>query len=132
MKSKRTNIQIVVKNPSKSRTLEQVKAAQARAVLFAENVLEDDDLADERDGLTPEEYAERKRLRIVTQPNPRKPMAAKTLSELRKENAALKLDNEVLNTKLDAILDLAAVEDDDDDDDSDDADDDDDDDDSAA
>jgi hypothetical protein len=51
----------------KYRTLEQTETAQARAVRFAENVLEDSDLADELESLTPEQYADRKGIVITNQ-----------------------------------------------------------------
>jgi len=40
-------------------TREQTQTAQARAVSFAKNVLEDSNLADDLESLTPEEYADR-------------------------------------------------------------------------
>ena len=55
----------------KTKTYEQLVTAQERAVRFAENVLEDSDLADELEGLTVEEYAERKKIEIAEQ-NPKK------------------------------------------------------------
>jgi hypothetical protein len=44
----------------KYRTFEQTEAAQARAVRFAQDALENLDLAGELESLTPEEYADRK------------------------------------------------------------------------
>lgn len=44
--------------------MDQVKQAQDKAVRFAQHVLADDRLADELEGLSPEEYADRKRLVI--------------------------------------------------------------------
>jgi hypothetical protein len=51
----------------KYRTREQTEIAQARAVRFAENVLEDSDLADDLESLTPEEYSDRRGI-IITNP----------------------------------------------------------------
>lgn len=48
-------------------TREQVEKRQAKAVKFAADVLEDDDLADELEALSPQEYAERKSL-LMTNP----------------------------------------------------------------
>ena len=87
---------------------------QARAVRAAENLLEDDDLAEELDGLSLEEYAERKGVQIV--PNPRKEerRMPQSRAALIAENKQLRQDNEELNEKLDAILDLAGPEDEED------------------
>jgi len=46
-------------------TREQIETAQARAVRFAENVLEDSDFADDLEALTPEEYADRRGITIT-------------------------------------------------------------------
>ena len=51
----------------KYRTLEQTETAKARAVRFAENVLEDSDLADELEALTLQQYADRKGIIITEQ-----------------------------------------------------------------
>jgi hypothetical protein len=50
---------------SKYRTYEQVAAAQEKAVRFADDVLDDQDLGDDLDDLSVEEYASRKGL-IIT------------------------------------------------------------------
>jgi hypothetical protein len=107
-------------NPSKFRTLEQAAAAQKKAVRFAADVLEDDDKANELESLTVEEYADRKRLHIVTS-NPRKkttPMP-KSRAQLIEENSQLQEEVEDLNLKLDQIISLAAPDDDECDDDED-------------
>lgn len=98
------------------RTLQQVEAMHAKAVRFAENVLQDGDLADELDSLSTEEYADRKGVRIMTNPKKERSesMALPTRAALKKENDRLRKENEELNEKLDAISDLAAVESDDD------------------
>jgi hypothetical protein len=63
-------------------TVERVEAMQRKAVRFAADVLRDDDKADELESLTPEEYAERKGIRIVGNPKPdqqgKRMMAAKS------------------------------------------------------
>jgi hypothetical protein len=56
----------------KYRTREQTETAQARAVAFAQNVLDDSDLADDLESLTPEEYADRKGI-VITNPLERTP-----------------------------------------------------------
>lgn len=56
-------------NPRRKKPLtrEQVEKRQVKAVRFAAAVLEDDDLADELESLSPQEYAERKGL-LMTNP----------------------------------------------------------------
>jgi hypothetical protein len=71
-----------------------VRQAQDKAVRFAQNVLVDEDLADELDGLSPEEYADRKGLVIQ---NPQK---LKGAFMPRKSNADRIAD---LEDKLDLI-----------------------------
>jgi hypothetical protein len=67
-------------NPrSKALSRDQVEAKQAKAVRFAENVLDDEDKADELAALSPEEYAERRGLRLQ---NPR----GKGVISMRKVN----------------------------------------------
>ena len=53
----------------KKRTYAQVEAAQRRAISAAENLTQDDDLADEIESLSVEEYAERKGFEIVENPH---------------------------------------------------------------
>jgi len=45
-------------------TLEQIEARKQKAAAFARNVLEDDDLADDLEDESAQDYAERKRLKI--------------------------------------------------------------------
>ena len=96
----------------KYRTFEQTETAQARAVRFAENVLEDSDLADELESLTPEEYADRKGIVIINQGEIKVVNGngdARTKAELLDEI-------EDLQSQLDAINDILNPPDDDDDD----------------
>jgi hypothetical protein len=111
----------------KYRTFEQTETAQARAVAFAENVLEDSDLADELESLTPEEYADRKGM-VITNPLKRRiPSVAngngRTKQDLLDEIDELQQENADLQDQLDAVADIVAppddTGDDDDDDDSD-------------
>jgi hypothetical protein len=103
------------------KTLEQVEAMQRKAVLFADNVLDDPDLADELEELSPEEYAERKRItvenphkrtQVVIFNNPLKKgkqtMALPTRAELQE-----RIDE--LEEKLEAIAGLASDEEEEDD-----------------
>ena len=97
----------------KYRTFEQTETAQARAVRFAENVLEDSDLADELESLTPEEYADRKGIVITNQGEMKVANGngdPRTKTELLDE-----IDD--LQSQLDAINDIFNPPSDDDDDD---------------
>jgi hypothetical protein len=97
----------------KYRTIEQVATAQDRAVRFAQNVLQDDEKADELASLSPEEYAERKRIQIIT-PNPTErnrptTMPKPTRADLEARVQELEEENSDLNERLDAIADLVGT-----------------------
>jgi hypothetical protein len=99
----------------------KTETAQARAAAFAENVLQDSDLADELESLTPEQYADRKGIVITNQGETKVANGngdPRTKAELLDE-----IDD--LQSQLDAINDILNPPHDDDDDDYD-ADDDDD------
>jgi hypothetical protein len=114
------------------KTLDQVEAMQEKAVRFVTNVLQDSDKAEEIESLTPEEYAERKRVEIIDNPNPRRrknTMAPQTraqlqerIDELEEEKAELAEENEELQDTLDKIADLSLPDEDDEDDEDDDED----------
>ncbi len=63
---------------AKQRNYEQVAAAQQKAIRAAETLQEDDDLADEIESLSVEEYAERKGFQIINPSNRRTRMAVRT------------------------------------------------------
>jgi hypothetical protein len=77
-------------SPRKNKTLtrEQVEGRQEKAVRFAEDVLDDPDLADELEGLTVEEYAERKGYRLS---NPTR----KVVNTVKREEVVQKLKEEL-------------------------------------
>lgn len=50
--------------PQKSKTVEQLEKTQAKAVRFLRDVVGDSDKADEIEALSPEEYAERKKIAV--------------------------------------------------------------------
>ena len=52
----------------KSRTYQQVQTAKERAVRFLENVLDDEDRAEEVKDESVEDYADRRRIRIIENP----------------------------------------------------------------
>jgi hypothetical protein len=58
----------------KNRTYEQVQTVQQRAVNFLRNVLENDNRADEVEGMSPEQWADEKGIRI-TNPEGREKVA---------------------------------------------------------
>jgi hypothetical protein len=76
---------------------------QRRAVQFVEDVLGDPDKATEIEALTPEEYAERKRISISPNPNQqgKRTMAGPTKQELQTlvDDVGIKL-TEILNPAL--------------------------------
>lgn len=84
---------------SKQRTYEQVLTAQRRAVSAATNLREDDELADELDALTPEEYAERKGIEIVENPPRRAINRRKTTMTVREYRTKL-IEKDALITEL--------------------------------
>lgn len=96
----------------KYRTIEQVETAQQRAVRFAQNVLLDDDKADELASLSPEEYADRKRIHVIsTNPTERntRTMPKPTRADLEQRVQELEQENSDLNERLDAIADLVGT-----------------------
>jgi hypothetical protein len=109
---------------------------QEKAVNFLRNVVGDSDKADEFEAMSPEEYAERKRVEIRN-PSPSfrgqktrtQAMPAKrrlSREELEDRVSELESENEALNEKLDAIQDIATAEDDEEEEELDDSEDDDD------
>lgn len=109
----------------RDRTIEQVEAAQRKAVRFAENVLADDDKAAELASLSPEEYADRKRLRIINPTPataernrlmPKQPTRAELLERIEELEEALSERDE----RLDNIAQMATPEEEEEDDDTDD------------
>ncbi len=93
---------------AKQKTYEQAESGQRKAVNFAANVLEDDDLADELESLSVEDYAERKGWEIKQNPEKGKTLMTSQqlkdeLEALRDENERLLEENEELSEKLDAI-----------------------------
>jgi hypothetical protein len=129
----------------KTRTLEEIERMQSKAVRFLRGVVGDSDKADEFEAMSPEEYAEHKRITILDNPttvitkrsNIMAAVAGTTKAELEQ---ALDSIEEILDDALDPELtredvvakvkqayDIACGDDsnDDSDDDSDDSDDDD-------
>jgi hypothetical protein len=107
----------------KAKTLAQVAAMQKKAVRFVSDVLDEPEHAEEIEELSPEEYAERKRIRIT---NPREKrglnhmaVSRPSRSKLEERIEELEQENEALTEKLDSILDIASTDDASDDEDDD-------------
>ena len=109
----------------KTKTLDQVTAMQRKAVRFLRDIVGDEDKADEIESLSPDEYAERKRVQVVVAANPksnprRMTMTRKTRAELEDEVRELKDYVGELEEKLETIADLVGEEDEDEEEDEDD------------
>ena len=105
----------------KIRTPERVARMQQKAVTFLRNVVGNDELADEIEDLSLEEYAERKRIRIQNRKGGERQMASKR--ELEEQVRELEERNGELEDALAAIgesVDSALPEDDSEDEDEDD------------
>lgn len=121
---------------SKRKTYKQVEAAQAKAVRFAENVLDDPDLANDLENLTPEEYAEKKHWEI-NESNPcrmtgeryalihksnfsgKEVQSMPTKDQLMERIRELEDENDDLNERLDAVYGIVSDDEEEGDDDDD-------------
>jgi hypothetical protein len=92
----------------KALTREQLEKRKEKAVRFARDVREDDELADEIEGETLEEYAEHRRIRLLNPTRRMTPMP--TRKEMLERIEELEAENEGLQDRLDDIADLAASE----------------------
>jgi hypothetical protein len=117
----------------KSKTFDQIEAMRQKAVRFLRDVVGDSDKAEEFDLMSPSDYAEHKRIRMIENPASKihrrstTTMARKTYAELQEEVKDLKEENSDLSDRLDTILDIVSPQDDDEDEDDEDEDDEDDD-----
>ena len=105
----------------KSMTRDQLQNRKERAVRFARDVREDDDLADQIENESLEDYAEHRHIRIANptlpdrvlrQKNKRRGnrMPVPTRRELQERIEELEGENEDLQSRLDEIADLVAPE----------------------
>jgi hypothetical protein len=114
---------------SKILTRAQAQSRKDAAVRFAENVLSDDDLADDIESESLDDWVARKRITLIDNPAKRSPKMAngnadqRTKAELLDEIDQLQQDNADLQDALDAIADIVAPPDDTGDDEDDDDDD---------
>ena len=92
-------------------TRDQLEKRKARAVRFARDVREDDDLADAIEDESLEEYAQKRRIKLS---NPNNEggmyMPVPTRSELIQRIRDLKEENRELQDRLDQISDLVSPE----------------------
>jgi hypothetical protein len=102
---------------AKSRTLEQVERMKAKAARFVENVLDDSGRADEIADESPEEYAERKHIRVLDNPHQRRTRPMPSNKELLERVRELEDENDELQDQIDAAADILGGDEDDDDED---------------
>jgi hypothetical protein len=93
----------------KTLTRKQLESRKAQAVRFAREVREDDDLADQIEDESLEEYAEKRHIKLSNPIGGRK-MAVQTRRELIERIKELEEENEGLQERLGEIADLAAEE----------------------
>jgi hypothetical protein len=94
----------------KALTREQLQKRKERAVRFARDVRENDELADQIENETLEEYAEHRHIRLLNPTRRVMPMPTPTRRELTERIEELESENEELQDRLDQISDLAAEE----------------------
>lgn len=88
----------------KALTREQLQGRKEKAVRFVRTVLQDDERADEIADESLEDYAERRKIKLL---NPRgEPMATK--QELLDQIRELEEENETLQSQLDEVADIVA------------------------
>jgi hypothetical protein len=92
----------------KALTREQIEKRKERAVRFAREVREDDELADQIEKESLEEYAEHRHIRLLNPTRKVKPMPVPTRRDLMERIEELESENEDLQQRLDEIGDLAA------------------------
>lgn len=93
----------------KTLTRKQLESRKVQAVRFTRDVLGDDDRADEIEEEPIEDYAERRRIRMVNQKGTRN-MPATSKRELLDRIDELESENEDLQSRLDEISDIVGNE----------------------
>ena len=99
----------------KAITRDQLERRKAQAVRFARDVREDDELADEIEDESLEQYAERRHIKL-TNPKGASQMPIPTRRELTERIEELESENEDLKSRLEEISGLASTEEDEDED----------------
>lgn len=95
----------------KSLTRQQLESRKAQAVRFARDVREDDDLADEIEDESLEEYAQRRHIKLNNPKGVRK-MPIQTRRELLERIQELEEQNEELQEKVDSIAEIVGEDED--------------------
>ena len=112
---------------SRRMTLEQVEKMQPHSAAATRNLLHDDDLADEIEEMTPEEFADWRGIEIIENPPPKgKQKGALTMATIRELRAKLREKDEIIsdleseNDEMrDTLAEIRGLASEDDDDDSD-------------
>jgi hypothetical protein len=94
----------------KALTREQLQKRKESAVRFARDVREDDELADQIENESLQEYAEHRHIRLLNPTRKEKNMPVPTRRELTERIEELETENEELQSRLDEIADLVAEE----------------------
>jgi hypothetical protein len=97
----------------KQLTRAQLEGRKEKAVGFTRNVLGDPDRADEIEAESLEDYAERRKVKLLNSCKRRKaimPRTTKTKADLEAEISDLQDENQDLQDQLDAIADIVAPE----------------------
>lgn len=94
----------------KTLTRKQLESRKAQAARFTRSVLGDEERADEIEGESLEDYAERRHIQMVN-PKGAKKMAVQTRRELLERIRHLEGENSDLQERLEEISDLASDED---------------------
>ncbi|HEV2177394.1 MAG TPA: hypothetical protein VGW33_09360 [Terriglobia bacterium] len=98
-------------------TRKQLESRKAQAVRFARDVREDDELADEIEDESIDDYAEHRRIKIQNPQQGEGKMSLPSRRELVERIEQLESDNESLQSRLDEIGDLASGDEEEDEDD---------------
>ena len=97
-------------------TRDQLQARKEKAVRFTRDVLGDPDRAEEIEGESLEDYAERRHIKLSNSSKRRKGIMprGKTKAELEAEISDLQEENSELQDQLDAVADIVSPDEDED------------------
>jgi hypothetical protein len=105
-------------------TRAQLEGRKAKAVRFTRDVLGDPDRAEEIDAESLEDYAERRKVKLINSSNRRNAIMARmpTKADLQAQLEEVLEENQELQDRLDAIADLVSDDEEEDEDENEDAD----------
>jgi hypothetical protein len=108
----------------KQLTRAQLEGRKEKAVRFTRDVLGDPERADEIEAESLEDYAERRKVKLINsfQENAIMPRTTKTKADLEAEISDLQEENQELQDRLDAIADLVSDDEEEDEDENEDGD----------